>query len=260
MITVETHGDVTRIRMASLACRLTGMDVSAYVIRGTLIDCGYPLASAELASTLDRLRVHGAVLTHWHEDHAGNAMLLIRRGLPMLASAVTLEKLRNRPSILPYRHVFWGRPPAFDATPEPYADDSLEFIHTPGHTADHHVVLDKQTGTVFTGDLWLGVRNRAIHPGEDLEAMERSLRLVIALQPARMFDAHRGLVRDPVRALTVKAEWLAETAGLVRQRLSEGWSERAIVREVLGGEEFVAWMSFGEYARRNFVRAVRRTL
>ncbi len=260
MISVETHGDVTRLRMASLACRATGMDVSAYLVRGTLIDSGFPLAAAELASALNTLRVTGAVLTHWHEDHAGNAMLLAKRGLPMLAAAATLDKLRQRPSILPYRHVFWGRPPAFAASPEPYVDDTLRFVPTPGHTPDHHVVFDETTRTVFSGDLWLGVRNRAIHPNEDLQATERSLRVVIALEPARMFDAHRGLVTDPVRALAAKAEWLAETTGVIRQRLTEGWREGAILREVLGGEDRVAWISFGEYSRRNFVRAVARSL
>jgi hypothetical protein len=38
----------------------------------------------------------------------------------------------------------------------------------------------------------------------------------------------------------------------------EGWSDRDIVRRVLGGEESAAYVSGGEYSRRNFARAVRR--
>ena len=76
----------------------------------------------------------------------------------------------------------------------------------------------------------------------------------------RMFDAHRGLVERPVAALDAKVAWLGETLGEIERRVTEGWSDRAIVRRVLGGEEIAAVVSLGDYARRNLVRAVRRSL
>ena len=99
-----------------------------------------------------------------------------------------------------------------------------------------------------------------LHENEDPRRIVQSLRQVAALAPARMFDAHRGEVRTPVRAIMARVAFLEETMGTIERRIADGWSDRAIVREILGGEELVAWLSHGEYARRNVVRAVRRSL
>jgi len=52
--------------------------------------------------------------------------------------------------------------------------------------------------------------------------------------------------------------WLETALRDIERRVHEGWSDRAIVRGVLGGEEFAALVSRGDYSRRNLVRAVRR--
>jgi hypothetical protein len=40
--------------------------------------------------------------------------------------------------------------------------------------------------------------------------------------------------------------------------IAQGFSDRQIVKEVLGGEEMAAIASRGDYSRRNLVKAVRR--
>ena len=258
MIAIERYDDVTRIRMSSVGSRLAGLDVSAYVVRGVLVDSGFPHVRDEFATALAGQRLSGAIVTHWHEDHAGNVALLAERGIPLQVAPGTLDLLRAHPPIRAYRRLAWGWPPAFTATHESFAHDTLRFIHTPGHSPEHHVVWDAERGTLFSGDLWLGVRARVMHESEDPRTIVESLRCVAALRPERMFDAHRGIVPTPVAALEAKAEWLTHVIGEIERRLAEGWSERAIVREVLGGEERSAWFSGGEYARVNLVRAVRR--
>ena len=199
------------------------------------------------------------MITHWHEDHAGNAPLLASRGIPLGMHGQTVERLRGAKPIRLYRRVVWGTTPCLDARVQPFAHAALRLIHTPGHSPDHQVVWDAETGTVFSGDLWLGVRSRVMHESENPRLIIESLRMVRALGPRRMFDAHRGEVRDPVDALTAKMSWMEETLGTIDARLEEGWSDRAILDSVLGGDETVALLSFGEYARMNFVRAARRT-
>jgi len=72
-----------------------------------------------------------------------------------------------------------------------------------------------------------------------------------------MFDAHRGLVGQPIAALEAKRGWLLETVGEIERRLDAGDDTRHIVRSVLGGEEQpVALLSQGEYSRTNLVRIV----
>ena len=259
MIALERFGDVTRVRLTSLGSRLAGMDVSAYLVRGVLVDSGFPHASRVLERFLDDTKLEGAMITHWHEDHAGNGPLLAARGVPLGMHEETAQRLRAAESIRLYRRVVWGTPPRLDVAVQPFAHPTLRLVHTPGHSPDHQVVWDAETGTVFSGDLWLGVRSRVMHESENPRLIIESLRTVRALGPQRMFDAHRGEVRDPSDALTAKIAWMEETLGTIDARLAEGWSDRAILDSVLGGDETVALLSFGEYARMNFVRAARRT-
>ncbi|HEY4216678.1 MAG TPA: MBL fold metallo-hydrolase [Gemmatimonadaceae bacterium] len=257
---VEQYGDVTRLRMTSRGSRLFGLDVSAYIVRGVMIDTGFHHARRALAAAVETFDVRGAIITHWHEDHAGNAALLVRRGLPVLARADTESTLRNQPRIQFYRRVAWGQPQALAAPLVSFDADGLRCVHTPGHSFDHQVVWDEATRTLFSGDLWLGVHVRVFHRSEDPYGVVDSLRVALALEPERMFDAHRGLVEHPTRALQFKIDWLSDTLGAIERRIAAGASDTAVLREVLGGEEVYGVLSLGDYSRRNLVTAVRRNL
>jgi glyoxylase-like metal-dependent hydrolase (beta-lactamase superfamily II) len=256
---LERYADgVVRVRMQSIAGRATGYDVSAYLVRGILVDTGFHRAHDEVKQALDELRVRGAIVTHWHEDHAGNVELIASRSIPLLIRDDTATILRQRPSVRLYRRAVWGQSPALRSPVMPLDPGSLEVIHTPGHSPDHQVVWDPSSDTLFSGDLWLGVRARVMHESENPYEIIESLRRVLDRQPARLFDAHRGLVANPVTALRAKIDWMTETIGVIERRIAEGWSDRAVVQRVLGGEETAALFSWGEYAVRNLVRAVRR--
>src|SRR5688572_27594912 len=257
MIEVARFGDVARIRMWTRRSQLAGYDVSAYLVRGMLVDTGFRIVSADLERVVGELRPHGVIVTHWHEDHAGNAPMLAAR-LPVWMSDYTEAKLREREQVKLYRHVIWGRPKKLAVALSRFDPAPLQVVHSPGHSPDHHVVFDPETATLFSADLWLGVRVRVMGRSEDPYEIMTSLDRAIALQPQRMFDAHRGLIDQPVTALEMKRNWLQETLGEIERRLDAGDTERSILRSVLGGEERTAFVSQGEYARRNLVRAVVR--
>jgi glyoxylase-like metal-dependent hydrolase (beta-lactamase superfamily II) len=257
---IERHGDVTRVRLWSRLGAAAGYDVSVYLVHGVLIDSGFPRAARELSRLVSELNPSGAMITHWHEDHAGNAATLARLGVPLAMSDATFGMLRERPQIRLYRRLVWGRPPLFPDHHQRFAHSSLSLVHTPGHSDDHHVVWDAERRTLFSGDLWLGVRARVMHEHEDPHRIVRSLRRVAELAPRRMFDAHRGLVGDPPGAIAARIAFLEDTIGAIERAFATGRSERQVVKEVLGGEELSAWVSLGEYARRNFVRAVQRAM
>lgn len=256
MIEVTRYDGVQRIRMWTRRSAAVGYDVSAYLVRGILVDTGFRHVGVELARTLRELQPRGCVVTHWHEDHAGNAPMLAASHMPMWMAQYTERKLRERPQVKLYRHIVWGRPAALPDAVAPLDPAPLQVIATPGHSPDHHVVFDPETATLFSADLWLGVRVRIMGASENPYEILRSLAHIIALRPKRMFDAHRGMVERPVDALEAKRAWLDETVGAIERRLDAGDSERAIVREVLGGEERTAFFSQGEYSRRNLVGSV----
>ena len=126
---------------------------------------------------------------------------------------------------------------------EPYDPRPLQIIPAPGHCPDHHVVWDAARGILYSADLWLGVHARVMHLEEDPRRLVRDLRAAAALAPERMFDAHRGPVRDPVRALNAKADWLDETIAVVERRVRDGWSDRVILRDP--GAQTVLAVTFG---------------
>jgi len=164
---VERYGDVTRLRMTSAAGRTIGIDVSAYVVRGVMIDTGFVHAFEPLLRAVRGLNVRGAVVTHWHEDHAGNVASLASLGTPVLLRADTEATLRSFPRIELYRRAVWGTPSSVSSPIRAPELEGLVCVHTPGHSSDHQIVWDASTRTAFTGDLWLGVRARTMHATED---------------------------------------------------------------------------------------------
>lgn len=258
MIRVFRHDDVTRFELSSAASRLVGYSASVYAVRGALVDCGFHGVRREVAALLGELRPRGVLITHHHEDHAGNAELVARLGIPLAASAATLDRLRAPAAIRFYRRFTWRAMPAMRTRPVSFDDADLSLVAAPGHSADHHVVWDAREATLFGGDLYLGVKVRVAHPGEDPRLLSQSLRAIAALGPARLFDAHRGFVPEPVPKLLAKADWIDEMTAAIERRIAAGAPDAVIVRELFGGESLAGRFSGGDYSRTNFVRAVRR--
>ncbi len=250
------HGPVRELEMSTRLSRALGFKVSAFVVRGFLIDTGFPRMAGPLGAALDRVALEGALVTHWHEDHAGNLALLTGRGLPVAMSRETLDLFPRTFDLPRYRRAIWGNaaPPAAGPVP---AAHPFEIVPTPGHSPDHVAVHDPETGAVFGGDLFLGVRSSIVHPGEDPRAMLTSVRRVLALEPKVYFDAHRSLVRDPVGALRAKAEWLEATIAAIEDGVRRGEPDAVIQARVIGRDGMIAVASAGEMSKRNFVAAIR---
>jgi ribonuclease/clavin/mitogillin len=262
MLTVERYADVERIIMWTRRSASLGYHVSAYMTRGVIIDTGFPAIRRELADWLRTTKPRGVIVTHAHEDHGGNVDVVERLGIPMRMAPATVAELQGaqRPGLS--RLFVWGRPRAVPVGlgPGNFDEPTLQMVHTPGHSVDHHVVWDAERAHLYGGDLFLGVKVRVLAPWEDPKAHAASLRAVIALRPKRLFDAHRGLVMDAIGALTAKADWIEGTVAAIERRLAEGWSYGAVAREVLGKERSLRYLTGGEYSHRNFVATVASSL
>ena len=258
-LTVEViEPDVLRLRMRSWQSMLAGYDVSAYLVRGVLIDTGFPRAGRELSAALDVLAPRGTVVTHWHEDHAGNAPSLAARRRPMHMHSECEARLRAQPPIRAYRHLVWGATPRLEASLQPFDPAPLEVLHLPGHTRDHLVVWDADRRVLVSGDLFLGVKVRVAHESESPRTLVTSLRAAATLEPRLLLDAHRGPLTDAAAKLRAKAHWLAEAIDDIELLGARGLAEREIARLVLGREALVGWASWFEYSKIGLVRAVLR--
>ena len=258
MIERTLHDDVTALRLTWWRSRVLGYGVYVYLVRNVLIETGFPAVAPEIGTLARERRLRGAIVTHQHEDHAGNAEALAQIGVPLSIDARTVRVLASPYPIGAYRHFVWRAMPAFRSSFQPFVDDTLVPVHTPGHSTDHHVVWDSTTDTLFTGDLFLGVRVRVAHPYEDPRTQIASLRAMIERRPARVFCGHRGLVPGGVRALSAKVEWMEQTLGQIAELHTRGAGTREIRRRVLGSRGSVHWISAGDYSPDNLVRAALR--
>lgn len=254
METVEP--DVLRLHMDSWQGRLAGYEVSAYVVRDVLIDTGPPRARDELLAAVRRLAPRGAIITHCHEDHAGNVAELATMGLPLLMDPACEPALRHPEHIGAYRRLVWGSASALTAPVRTFDPSPLTVLPLPGHTEEHLVAWDAERRILVGGDLFLGVKVRIAHGSESPRRLVESLRVAAALEPRLLLDAHRGAVYEPIPLLHAKIAWMEETLGRIDALHARGLDERAITRRVLGREELVGWISRGEYSKRAFVRAV----
>jgi glyoxylase-like metal-dependent hydrolase (beta-lactamase superfamily II) len=264
LLRLTRHGDVTRVQLASRTSRLFGYTVSVYLADdgagGTvLVDTGLPRAWPGLRTALAGHggALRGAIVTHAHEDHAGNVAALAAAGVPLAMGDRTRALLAEPEAIALYRRVTWGtRAPLAPDTPR-FDPAPLALVATPGHAVDHHVVWDAARETVYGGDLFLGVKVRIAHLEEEPRALVRALRAVAALRPRRLFDGHRGLVEHPAPLLEAKAAWTEDVIDRVEALAARGWPDARIRDAVLGREPVTGLASRGEYSKLNLVRVVR---
>ena len=256
MLQVTRHDDVTRLRWSTRTSRAMRFEVSAYLVRGVLVDTGFPAIGKELARWAREARPTGALVTHHHEDHSGNVGRLAALGIPVGSAPETLVRIAHPEPIGWYRRLCWGSARPLAQQPEPFSHPALTLLHTPGHSVDHHVVWDAERETIFGGDLFIGVKVRIAHPGEDIRGQVAVLRRIAALAPTRFFDAHRGPLERPVELLLAKAQWIEEVVGGIERRAAQGWDARAIEADVLGRGDFTGLISRGDYAKRNIVESV----
>jgi glyoxylase-like metal-dependent hydrolase (beta-lactamase superfamily II) len=257
MIAITRHDGVTRLHCSTWRSRVSRYDVSAYLVDGVLVDTAFARVTRALMPLLDELRPRGVFVTHGHEDHAGNAEHIARRGIPMWITPATAAVLRSTRTMRGYRSFTWGHALPLATPPVPFDPAPFLVIDTPGHSDDHQVLWDPARRRLFAGDLFLGVKVRLARTGERPRAHVASLRRVAALEPVQMFDAHRGPLGDAASLLRAKADWMEETIAEIARRFTLGEPAGVIRHEVLGDEPQERWVSFGDYSKARFVEAVR---
>lgn len=194
------------------------------------------------------------LVTHVHLDHAGGAGTLLRhaprakvhvhpRGARHLADPSRL--LASAAQLYGGRmDALWGEmvpvPPERmvvmeDGDAVRIGGRTLVAVDTPGHAVHHHAFNDPGAKLVFTGDVG-GIRLRGARyvsaptppPDIDLDAWERSLERLRALDPALLLPTHFGGVRDPAWHLDDLSARLADWARWTGEMLSAGRSGPAL--------------------------------
>ena len=239
-------------------CMHLGRDrvIGAYEVDGLVVDPGPASTVDTLLAGLGDVELRALLLTHIHLDHAGATGVLVRRfphlrvyvhevGAPHLADP---EKLLRSAEKLYGDDMdrLWG-----EVAPVPEENlvalsggetaEGFRVEHAPGHASHHVIYLREDTGEAFTGDV-AGVR---IPPSEftapptpppdvDLEAWERSLRVLESWEPEALCLTHFGRVDAPAGHLARLREGMARNGELARAHGEEAFVE-ALRADALSG-------------------------
>jgi len=189
------------------------LSVYCFIIDGLLIDTGPKTLASHLLSFFSGQDLEQVVITHHHEDHTGNASFLQKQmGLSIFMRPEKIAYCQEKGDYPFYRKAFWGRRDRFEAADlgdllktRTY---SWEVIHTPGHAEDHVSLLNKNTGQLFTGDLYCGERTRVILREESISEIIASIEKVLQYDFCEINCSHLGYVKNGRRALKLKLEYL----------------------------------------------------
>ena len=253
---------VVRFRMAHQVLGRSYYQTAAYWVDGLLIDTGCAHTAPQLTAALKSFRVGQVVNTHSHEDHIGaNAEVQEQFGCPILAHPEALPILQDPKlqPLQPYRRVFWGwpEPSRASAIGEWVETGTFRFqvIHTPGHSPDHICLFEPTRGWLFSGDAYIGGRDRALRQGYDIHGIIASLKKLAELSVGMIFSGS-GTVRTEGRQhLVEKIEYLEDLGEKIHRLYKEGLSARRIRRRLLGRDPTITFLTLGHFSGQRLVQS-----
>lgn len=239
---------------------LASINTFAFLWGGSMIDTGPSRLEKALFPLLADCRVDRVLLTHFHEDHSGNAARLQReRGMPVFVSPGSLDICRRDAVIPLYRRYVWGGRKKFGPTPlggdVETGEGTLEVLDTPGHSDDHVCFLDKRKGFVFTGDLFVTPRTRTIMRYESVPGIIRSIRLLLREDFNTLFCAHVGVVEKGREMMESKLDYLERLSEEVLKLHQSGASVGQIDRRLFK-RQFLTYFSGGEWSSRHIITSI----
>jgi hydroxyacylglutathione hydrolase len=269
MLKLTKYGDLTRIDSARSMFGRGYYWTTAYLVDGLLVDTGCAHSSHELLEKLRGRRLTTLLNTHSHEDHIGaNGLLQSQwKGIQVLAHPQALPVLKHPREAQPlqfYRRLFWGWPMPSEG--QPVSDGQLietenhrfQVMYTPGHSRDHICLYEPEHGWLFTGDLFIGGRDRGLRSDSDIWGIIASLKRVRDLPLERLFPGCARVRDNPKQEVTAKIAYLEQTGKKVMELNDQGLNPEAIARSIFGGPMFIELLTMGDFSRVGMVKSYLR--
>jgi endoribonuclease LACTB2 len=263
----EVRPWIVQLRLSTQLLRRAGLRCTPYLVDDVMVDTGFSHVRGLVMDWLVRRDVSAVALTHHHEDHPGNAGPLAERyDCPVYLRNAGQARAEGVGSMPAYRRLYWGAPGPYAPVEMPdtiqTSRRTLRTIPTPGHSVTHTALFDESDGVVFVGDLYISPGVTAVMRHENPFENIASLRCVADLEPDCLLNGHGLTLDKPARRLRQKADRVESAAQTVMELRGQGRSEATILAEIFEGnwrqDRTHAAMTFGEFCRRNFVRAVIR--
>lgn len=259
------QGSIEGVNFGKGTVSLQGVTLSVYSfsIDGILIDTGSKSLEKQFMPFFNQQDIEKIIITHHHEDHTGCASILQNKmKVPIFMNERKIEECRKKASYPLYRKIFWGSRAAFNATP---LEDTFQSRHakwdcieTPGHAEDHVALLNRETGQLFTGDLYVQTKTKVILRNESIPTIIHSLKKVLTYDFNSVFCCHAGFIQDGRNALERKLQYLLELQGNVLQMYNEGLPPKQIKKRLFPKKFPIVFFSGGEWDSIHIINSIIR--
>lgn len=237
------------------------LNVYCYEIDGVLIDTGSQSLLKEFTPFFAQADVDQVVITHFHEDHTGGASYLqTEYELPIYMNKMTIKECSEKATYPLYRQLFWGKRQPFHAQPigETFTSRNAawDVIHTPGHAKDHLSFLNRETGQLFSGDLYVHPQTKVVLREESIPTIIESIERILTYDFGALFCCHAGYVKDGRQAFTTKLHYLKELQENVLSLQKQGYNEKEIQAQLFKKKYPITFFSFGEWDSIHIVKSI----
>lgn len=236
--------------------------VWVYHVDGLQVETGPRWVRKEVRRFTKVFPFQAIALTHFHEDHSGNAAYLSQGGrIPVCMGEQTAEILAGPPSIPLYRQMLMGPLESVQGEVREWIETErfrFRAVHTPGHSDDHVVWVEEEQGWAFTGDLFISSRLTFGMRGESLLELAASIRRLLQYPIRTLFCSHAGIIPEGRKALEKKLDyldWLREETLRLHQI---GAPSMEIASRLLKKRPGLVWVSRGEMAPVHLIRSILR--
>jgi len=264
MLATTQYEQVTQIKLCRYPDFSPYATVSAYLVDGLLVDSGPSYTAEELTEFLKDKGLKMVVNTHYHEDHiASNALLKERYGVELLAHPLAVDKINQPATLLPYQEEVWGYPIPSQVKEigDTVITDNYRFdvIYTPGHDRDHICLFEPKNRWLFSGDLFVGTRPKAVRPMNDVRQITADLKKVKDLNPRFLFPAPGKVLTKPVPVLEQSIKYLEELGQKVVELNDKGLSPAEIMKQIFGNEYELTEFTQHHFSSLNLVESFLKT-
>jgi glyoxylase-like metal-dependent hydrolase (beta-lactamase superfamily II) len=266
LLKISRHNHVLRLDIARSIFGRGRYWTTTYLIDGLLVDSGCVYCAPELLQTMETNSLSTIVNTHSHEDHIGaNGLLQSHQAeLEILAHPLALPIIGDPRISQPlqwYRRFFWGYPESSNAAPIANHDHietdhyTFQAIYTPGHSPDHICLYELNHEWLFSGDLFVGGKDRALRADCNIWQIISSLKLIADLPIRWLFPGSARVRENPRGELKAKIAYLEDMGGNVFDLHKKGWGIPSIVRELCGNPMWIEVITRGHFSRDHLIES-----